>query len=135
MLLKRGLAATIAEWLNAAEYLAAGGCHDIILCERGIRTFETATRNTLDLTVLPLLSEMTHLPVLVDPSHAAGIARLVAPLSRAALAAGAAGVAVEVHPRPSQARSDGAQALLPGELSALVAQARVQAAVCGRRLA
>jgi 3-deoxy-7-phosphoheptulonate synthase len=135
VLLKRGMAATVEEWLFAAEYLAAGGCHEILLCERGIRTFETATRNTLDLTVLPLLAELTHLPVIVDPSHAAGIARLVAPLSRAALAAGAAGVAVEVHPRPAEARSDGPQALLPGELSALVADARVMAAVCGRRLA
>ena len=135
VLLKRGLSATVEEWLYAAEYLAAGGCHEIILCERGIRTFETATRNTLDLTVLPLLAELTHLPVIVDPSHAAGIARLVAPLSRASLAAGAAGVAVEVHPRPAEARSDGPQALLPGELSALVADARVQAAVAGKRLA
>ena len=86
-------------------------------------------------TVLPLLSELTHLPVIVDPSHAAGIARLVAPLSRASIAAGAAGVAVEVHPRPAEARSDGPQALLPGELTAVVADARVQAAVSGRRLA
>lgn len=135
VVLKRGLSATVEEWLYAAEYLAAGGCQGIILCERGIRTFETATRNTLDLTVLPLLAEMTHLPVIADPSHAAGIARLVAPLSRASLAAGAAGVAVEVHPRPSEARSDGPQALLPAELTALVADARVQAAVSGRRLA
>ncbi|MFT5059495.1 MAG: 3-deoxy-7-phosphoheptulonate synthase [Planctomycetota bacterium] len=135
VVLKRGLSATVEEWLYAAEYLAAGGCQGIILCERGIRTFETATRNTLDLTVLPLLAEMTHLPVIVDPSHAAGIARLVAPLSRASLAAGAAGVAVEVHPRPSEARSDGPQALLPAELTSLVADARVQAAVSGRRLA
>jgi 3-deoxy-7-phosphoheptulonate synthase len=135
VVLKRGLAATVEEWLYAAEYLAAGGCHGIILCERGIRTFETATRNTLDLTVLPLLAELTHLPVIVDPSHAAGIARLVAPLSRASIAAGAAGVAVEVHPRPAEARSDGPQALLPGELTGVVADARVQAAVSGRRLA
>lgn len=135
VLLKRGMSATVEEWLYAAEYLAAGGCQGILLCERGIRTFETATRNTLDLTVLPLLSEMTHLPVIVDPSHAAGIARLVAPLSRAALAAGAAGVAVEVHPRPSEARSDGPQALLPAELTGLVADARIQAAISGRRLA
>jgi len=135
VVLKRGLSATVEEWLYAAEYLAAGGCQGIILCERGIRTFETATRNTLDLTVLPLLSELTHLPVIVDPSHAAGIARLVAPLSRASIAAGAAGVAVEVHPRPSEARSDGPQALLPPELMGLVADARVQAAVSDRRLA
>ncbi len=135
VLLKRGLSSTVEEWLYAAEYLAAGGCHDIILCERGIRTFETATRNTLDLTVLPLLAELTHLPVIVDPSHAAGIARLVAPLSRASIAAGAAGVAVEVHPRPHEARSDGPQALLPGELTGVVADARIQAAISGRQLA
>lgn len=135
VVLKRGLSATVEEWLSAAEYLAAGGCHGVILCERGIRTFETATRNTLDLTVLPLLAQLTHLPVIVDPSHAAGIASLIAPLSRASVAVGAAGIAVEVHPRPREARSDGAQALLPGELTALVADARVQAAVTGRRLA
>ncbi len=134
VLLKRGLAATVEEWLYAAEYLAAGGCRDIILCERGIRTFETATRNTLDLTVLPLLKEMTHLPIIVDPSHAAGIARLVAPLSRASIAVGAQGVAVEVHPTPSQARSDGPQALLPHELTGLVADVRIQAAISGRHL-
>ncbi|HVS11158.1 MAG TPA: 3-deoxy-7-phosphoheptulonate synthase [Planctomycetota bacterium] len=134
VLLKRGLAATVEEWLNAAEYLLAGGGGDVILCERGIRTFERATRNTLDLTVLPLLREWTHLPVLVDPAHAAGIARIIPPLSRAAIAAGADGVAVEVHLRPDEARSDGAQALLPGELAGLVAEARVMAAATGRRL-
>ena len=133
VLLKRGLSATVKEWLGAAEYLAAYGCPDVILCERGIRTFETATRNTLDLTVLPLLREWTHLPVVVDPSHAAGIPSLIPPLSRAAIAAGADGVAVEVHPRPEEARSDGAQALLPGELARVVADARVIAAAIGRR--
>lgn len=132
VLLKRGLAATVEEWLSAAEYLAAYGCPHVILCERGIRTFETATRNTLDLTILPLLREWTHLPVIVDPAHAAGIARLIPPLSRASVAAGADGVAVEVHPRPEEARSDGPQALLPSELTALVAEARIQAAVTGR---
>lgn len=134
VLLKRGLSATAEEWLYAAEYLAAGGCHQVILCERGIRTFETATRNTLDLTILPLLREWTHLPIIVDPAHAAGIARLIPPLSRASVAVGADGVAVEVHPRPAEARSDGPQALLPGELGQLVAEARVQAAVTGRGL-
>jgi 3-deoxy-7-phosphoheptulonate synthase len=133
VLLKRGLAATVDEWLGAAEYLAAGACN-VILCERGIRTFERATRNTLDLTVLPLLREWTHLPILVDPAHAAGIARIIAPLSRASIAAGADGVAVEVHCNPSAALSDGAQALLPGELASLVAEARVMAAVTGRSL-
>ena len=134
VLLKRGLAATVEEWLAAAEYLAAGGCADVILCERGIRTFERATRNTLDLTVLPLMREWTHLPILVDPAHAAGIARIIPPLARAAVAAGADGIAVEVHPRPEAARSDGPQALLPGELAGLVADARIGAAVTGRRL-
>ncbi len=132
VLLKRGLAATAKEWLYAAEYLLAGGAGQVILCERGIRTFESATRNTLDLTILPLLREWTHLPIVVDPAHAAGIARLIPPLARASVAAGADGIAVEVHPRPHEARSDGPQALLPGELASLVADARVQAAVTGR---
>ena len=134
VLLKRGLSATLKEWLYAAEYLAAGGCERVILCERGIRTFETATRNTLDLTVLPLLREWSHLPVIVDPAHAAGIARLIPPLSRASVAAGADGIAVEVHPRPELARSDGPQALLPPELAGLVSDARIQAAVTQRAL-
>ena len=132
VLLKRGLSGTVDEWLYSAEYLSAYGCPQVILCERGIRTFENATRNTLDLTVLPLLREWTHLPVVVDPSHAAGIARLIPPLARASVAAGADGLAVEVHPRPEEARSDGPQALLPGELTRLVAEARIQAAVTGR---
>lgn len=135
VMLKRGLSATIAEWLQAAEYLAAFGAEGIILCERGIRTFETATRNTLDLTVLPLLRQWTHLPIVVDPSHAAGIPALIPPLSRAAIASGADGVAVECHPRPKEALSDGAQALLPGELSTLVAEARVVAAAVERSFA
>ena len=134
VLLKRGLAATVEEWLYAAEYLATGGCERVILCERGIRTFEKATRNTLDLTVLPLLREWTHLPVLVDPAHAAGIARIIRPLARASIAAGADGVAVEVHLDPKSARSDGPQALLPSELAAIVSDARILAAVTGRRL-
>jgi 3-deoxy-7-phosphoheptulonate synthase len=133
VLLKRGLAATVAEWLSAAEYLLAHGCDDVVLCERGIRTFETATRNTLDLSVLPLLELWTHLPVVVDPSHATGIPALIPPLSRAAIAAGAAGIAVEVHPRPEDARSDGAQALLPGELAELVATSRAIAGAVGAR--
>ncbi|MCZ6599068.1 MAG: 3-deoxy-7-phosphoheptulonate synthase [Planctomycetota bacterium] len=134
VLLKRGLSATAKEWLNSAEYLAAGGCPGVILCERGIRTFETATRNTLDLTILPLLREWTHLPILVDPAHASGNARLIPALSRASIAVGADGVAVEIHPRPEEARSDGPQALLPGELARIVAEARVIAAVTGGRV-
>ena len=134
VLLKRGLAATVEEWLCAAEHLAAAGCQHIILCERGIRTFEKATRNTLDLTILPLLQEWTHLPVIVDPSHAAGIARIIPPLARASVAAGADGLAVEVHLRPERARSDADQALLPGELASIVADARVLARIVGKRL-
>ncbi len=135
VLLKRGLSGTVEEWLYSAEYLCAFGAPQVILCERGIRTYETATRNTLDLTILPLLRELTHLPVIVDPAHAVGVARFIPPLARAAVASGADGLAVEVHPRPEQARSDGPQALLPGELAGLIADTRVLAAVCGRRLA
>jgi 3-deoxy-7-phosphoheptulonate synthase len=134
VLLKRGLAATAEEWLYAAEYLFEGGCEQVILCERGIRTFEKATRNTLDLTVLPLLREWSHVPVIVDPAHAAGIARIIPPLSRASIAAGADGVAVEVHLNPAEARSDGPQALLPSELIGIVSDARIMAAATGRKL-
>jgi 3-deoxy-7-phosphoheptulonate synthase len=134
VLLKRGLAATAEEWLYAAEYLFEGGCEQVILCERGIRTFEKATRNTLDLTVLPLLREWSHVPVIVDPAHAAGIARIIAPLARASIAAGADGVAVEVHLHPEEARSDAAQALLPQDLLGIVSDARILAAATGRRL-
>jgi len=134
VLLKRGLAATAEEWLYAAEYLFEGGCEQVILCERGIRTFEKATRNTLDLTVLPLLREWSHVPVIVDPAHAAGIARIIPPLARASIAAGADGVAVEVHLNPAEARSDGPQALLPQELAGIVSDARIQAAATGRSL-
>jgi 3-deoxy-7-phosphoheptulonate synthase len=129
VLLKRGLAATVEEWLYAAEYLCAHGCPQVVLCERGIRTFETATRNTLDLTILPLLRELTHFPVIVDPAHAVGIARFIPPLARAAIACGADGLMVEVHPRPEEARSDGPQALLPAVLAALVAETRVLGAI------
>jgi 3-deoxy-7-phosphoheptulonate synthase len=134
VLLKRGLAATAEEWLYAGEYLFEGGCEQVILCERGIRTFEKATRNTLDLTVLPLLREWSHVPVIVDPAHAAGIARIIPPLARASIAAGADGVAVEVHLNPAEARSDGPQALLPAELVGIVSDARIMAAATGRRL-
>ncbi|MFN2547180.1 MAG: 3-deoxy-7-phosphoheptulonate synthase [Myxococcales bacterium] len=120
VLLKRGLAATFEEWLLAAEYLLAGGNDQVILCERGIRTFETATRNTLDLGAVVLAKQRTHLPVIVDPSHASGRRELVIPLSLAAAAAGADGLLVEVHPHPSEARCDGAQALLPDELRDLM---------------
>ena len=110
-MLKRGLSATIEEWLMAAEYIMSKGNHEVILCERGIRTFETATRNTLDLAAIPLVKEMSHLPVISDPSHGTGLWQLVDPMARAALAVGADGLMVEVHPRPERALSDGAQSL------------------------
>ncbi len=110
-MLKRGLSATIEEWLMAAEYIMSKGNHEVILCERGIRTFETATRNTLDLAAIPLVKEMSHLPVISDPSHGTGLWQLVDPMARASLAVGADGLMVEVHPRPERALSDGAQSL------------------------
>jgi 3-deoxy-7-phosphoheptulonate synthase len=119
VMLKRGLAATVEEWLLAAEYVAMSGTLDIVLCERGIRTYEPATRNTLDLSVVPLLKEKTHLPVVVDPSHGTGNRSLVAPMALAAVAAGADGVMIDVHPHPEEARCDGPQALLPAEAIAL----------------
>lgn len=120
VVLKRGLAATIEEWLLAAEYILAGGNEKVILCERGIRTSETWTRNTLDLSAAALVKEISHLPVLVDPSHATGIRSLVIPMSKAAIAAGADGIMVEVHPEPDKALSDGEQSLTPRDFSRLV---------------
>ena len=120
ILLKRGLANTIEEWLMSAEYIYAGGNSNIILCERGIRTFETATRNTLDISAVPLLKKKSHLPVMVDPSHAAGIAELVEPLSLAAIACGADGLSIEVHNDPANALSDGAQSLKPEKFNRLM---------------
>lgn len=133
VLLKRGLANTIKELLMAAEYVMAGGNDEIVLCERGIRTFETATRNTLDLSAVPVLHELTHLPVIVDPSHATGVARYVRPMAAAAVACGADGLIIEVHNNPSKALCDGAQSLTPkqfAETADLVAT--VRSAVCGR---
>ena len=115
VLLKRGMSATLEEFLAAAEYILAEGNHQVILCERGIRTFETATRNTLDLAIVPLIKELSHLPVMVDPSHATGKRSLVPPMTKAAIVGGAHGVLVEVHPEPEKALSDGAQSLtVPG---------------------
>ena len=111
VLLKRGLSATIEELLLSAEYIMSGGNHSVVLCERGIRTFETATRNTLDLAIVPLVKELSHLPIMVDPSHATGKRSLVSPMAKAALVAGAHGVLVEVHPEPEKALSDGPQSL------------------------
>lgn len=122
VLLKRGMAATIEEFLLAAEYILAGGNSEVVLCERGIRTFETATRNTLDLNAVAYIKEVSHLPIIVDPSHGTGRASLVAPLSRAALAVGAHGLIIEIHKEPSKALSDGFQSLNFGQFEGLIAQ-------------
>ena len=132
MLLKRGMTATIEEWLMAAEYIAQRGNLDVVLCERGIRTFEPSTRNTLDISAVPVVQAKSHLPVIVDPSHAAGVKELVVPLSRAAIAAGADGVIVDVHPNPEQALCDGPQALLGNDLRALAQAVRQLPPVVGR---
>ena len=124
ILLKRGLASTIKELLMAAEYIMVGGNEQVILCERGVRTFETATRNTLDLSAVPVLHETTHLPVVVDPSHATGVARYVPPMAMAAAAAGADGLMIEVHNDPPHARCDGMQALRPEQYAELAAKVR-----------
>lgn len=134
ILLKRGLSATIEEWLMAAEYIMSGGNHQVILCERGIRTFETYTRNTLDLSAVPVVKHLSHLPVIVDPSHGTGNWRWVPAMSRAAVAAGADGVMVEVHPRPQEALCDGAQSLTPEKFATLVDELRRVAAAGGRHL-
>jgi 3-deoxy-7-phosphoheptulonate synthase len=119
VMLKRGMSATVQDLLMSAEYIASEGNQDIILCERGIRTFETATRNTLDLSIVPLLKEKSHLPVVVDPSHGTGLRSLVGPMAKASAACGADGLMIEVHPDPEKAYSDGAQSLFPEEFAAL----------------
>ncbi len=129
ILLKRGLANTIQEWLMSAEYIMAGGNEQVILCERGIRTYETATRNTLDLSSVPVLKEKTHLPVLIDPSHATGVSRLVKPMALAATACGADGLMIEVHNDPKHALCDGAQSLTPEEFADVVRRVRAVRAV------
>lgn len=134
VILKRGLSATISEWLMSAEYIAAGGNHNIIFCERGIRTFETAYRNVLDITAIPVLKRETHLPVIVDPSHAGGKAWMVPALAQAAIAAGADGLLVEMHPSPCDAWCDADQALSPDELKKLMATLSVIATAVGRTL-
>jgi len=133
VLLKRGFSATIEEWLMAAEYVAQRGNSEIVLCERGIRTFEPATRNTLDLGGMAVAQLESHLPVIVDPSHATGLRDLVAPMARAALAGGADGVMIDVHPSPGEALCDGPQALRPDELLALSKDLRALAGALGRR--
>ncbi|AEJ02587.1 phospho-2-dehydro-3-deoxyheptonate aldolase [Nitrosomonas sp. Is79A3] len=134
VILKRGLSATISEWLMAAEYIAAGGNHNIIFCERGIRTFETAYRNVMDVTCVPVLKRETHLPVIIDPSHAGGKAWMVPALARAAIAAGADGLLVEMHPNPCEAWCDADQALNPQEFKDLMGSLRGIAEVIGRTL-
>ena len=134
VILKRGMSGTISEWLMAAEYIAAGGNHNIIFCERGVRSFETAYRNMLDVTAIPVLKRETHLPVIVDPSHAGGKTWLVPSLSRAAIAAGADGLLVEMHPRPAEAWCDADQALSPQQLNELMAELGGIARVLGRTL-
>ena len=134
VLLKRGLSATIKELLMSAEYIRAEGNFNVILCERGIRTFEDSTRNTLDLSAVPVIKQLSHLPVVVDPSHATGKWNLIAPLSRGSVACGADGLLIEVHPRPEEALSDGPQQLLPEKFSELVNELRKVAFALGRSL-
>jgi 3-deoxy-7-phosphoheptulonate synthase len=134
VLLKRGPAATIEEWLLSAEYILAGGNSQVILCERGIRTFEVATRNTLDLSAIPVIEKLSHLPVVVDPSHGTGRRDKVIPMARAAVAAGADGLIVEVHNDPEKALSDGAQSLYPEQFDRLMGELRVIAPAIGRSL-
>ena len=134
VLLKRGISATIEEWLLSAEYVLSGGNTDVVLCERGIRTFERYTRNTLDISAVPVIHKLSHLPIIVDPSHGIGLRDKVAPMARAAVAAGADGLLIEVHPDPDQALSDGAQSLFPGQFEHLMAELRIIAPAIGRSI-
>ena len=131
VLLKRGIAATIEELLLAAEYVMSGGNYDVILCERGIRTFETATRNTMDISAIPVVKKLSHLPIIGDPSHGTGRRDMVLPMARAAVAAGADGLMIEVHPDPDNAMSDGAQSLTPKQFMEMMQQVRAVAAAVG----
>lgn len=132
VLLKRGLAATLNEWLNAAEYIMSEGNYNVIFCERGIRTFEDYTRNTLDLSAVAAIKNISHLPIIVDPSHGTGVWKLVRPMARAAVAAGADGVMIEVHPNPAKALSDGKQSLTPENFEIMMQEVRSIAALMGR---
>ncbi|HEY1429895.1 MAG TPA: 3-deoxy-7-phosphoheptulonate synthase [Candidatus Tumulicola sp.] len=134
ILLKRGFAATVDEWLMAAEYVLIARNPNVVLCERGVRSFDSGTRNLLDIAVVPLLRELTHLPVIVDPSHGTGVARLVEPMSLAAVAAGADAIMVEVHPDPSRAASDGPQSLTPDQFASLARKVAEVASAIGRRI-
>jgi 3-deoxy-7-phosphoheptulonate synthase len=135
VLLKRGLSATIEELLLSAEYIMSGGNYKVILCERGIRTFETYTRNTLDIAAIPVIKQLSHLPIVADPSHATGKRDKVAPMARASVAAGADGLLIEVHPDPERALSDGAQSLYPDQFAQLMAEIRLIAPAVGRTIA
>ena len=135
VLMKRGISATIEEVLLSAEYILSGGNYELMLCERGIRTYETYTRNTMDISAIPVLKKLTHLPVFGDPSHGVGIRDLVAPMALASVAAGADGLLMEMHPNPDKAMSDGAQSLYPNQLQDLIAQLRLLAPVVGRTVA
>ncbi|WP_419804632.1 3-deoxy-7-phosphoheptulonate synthase [Terriglobus sp.] len=135
VLLKRGISATIEEVLLSAEYILSGGNYDLMLCERGIRTFETYTRNTMDISAIPVLKKLTHLPVFGDPSHGVGKREFVPPMALASVAAGADGLLMEMHPNPDKAMSDGAQSLFPDQLTKLVAQLRQLAPIVGRTIA
>jgi 3-deoxy-7-phosphoheptulonate synthase len=134
VLLKRGIAATIEEWLLSAEYLLAGGNSDVILCERGIRTFESYTRNTLDISAIPVIKKLSHLPIVADPSHGTGRRDKVAPMARASVAAGADGLIIEVHVNPDKALSDGAQSMHPPQFDRLMAELRIIAPAIGRSI-
>jgi 3-deoxy-7-phosphoheptulonate synthase len=135
ILLKRGMAATITDLLMSAEYILAEGNEKVILCERGIRSFDTMTRNLFDLTAIPLVQKLSHLPMIADPSHGTGLRDKVTPMGRAAIAAGADGIIVEVHPNPDRALSDGAQSLYPDQFASLVDEVRAIANAIGRRVA
>jgi 3-deoxy-7-phosphoheptulonate synthase len=134
VLLKRGISATIEEWLLSAEYILAGGNGDVILCERGIRTFETATRNTFDVSAIPVVKKLSHLPIVADPSHGAGRRDMVAPMARAAVAAGVDGLIIEVHHDPDRALSDGAQSMFPAQFDRVMAELRIIAPAIGRSI-
>jgi 3-deoxy-7-phosphoheptulonate synthase len=135
VLLKRGMSATIEEWLMASEYTLSGGNHNVILCERGIRTFENYTRNTLDISAVPVIKKLSHLPIFTDPSHGTGIRDKVIPMARASIAAGADGIIVEVHHDPEHAKSDGAQSLFPDQFEQMMKELRIIARAVGRFIA
>jgi 3-deoxy-7-phosphoheptulonate synthase len=134
VLLKRGMSSTVEEWLMASEYILKGGNQNVILCERGIRTFERYTRNTLDISAVPVIKKLSHLPIFTDPSHGTGIRDKVIPMARASIAAGADGIIVEVHHDPEHAKSDGAQSLYPSQFEQMMKEMRIIARAVGRHM-